>query len=331
MVRKLLLLICVPILLVSMMLGACTTQQEEKPTEFTIGGGGTGGTFYAGACAIMTIINDNVEGLRATALATGGSLANIREIDRGEMLFGLAAESAAAEGYAGTGEFDTPQHINLIGFIGGSIALFVTTNPDIHTLEDIRGKAVAVGEPGATDAGICMAILKGVGLEEGDYTAIQLGEFEGTAALVDGRVDVIFNQTRPGKPAIVEITSTKKCFFPMIPAGKMDAVSKALADAAYPNSRGDLPAGCYKGLDEDYESFYAPSAFIVDARADEDLVYRVTKAWWENIDVMAQVHVGFTGLKPDNIKGVELHLPLHPGALKYYKEIGILSEDPFKG
>lgn len=312
---------------------ACGGAPAPTPQkEVLIGGGGVGGSFYPLACGLMTIINDNVPGWRATALATGGSLANIRMVDAGEIQVGFGTASKAAAAYhGGTETFPDAMKINLISSMFGSWSYWMTLDKNIRTLHDLKGKKVALGEPGATTAVIAEAILKGIGLEKGvDYTGLELGEREANEALVDGRADAVFTSGSKSHVAIIELTTTKDVYFIPEPLDQIDAMAAALDEAGVGRPLGTLPAGLYKGMTEDYETFVAPMSMFVNSGADEDSAYTIVKALWENIETLGKIHSAGKEFNMDDLK-LNFGYPLHPGALKYYKEVGALTEDPYKG
>jgi len=315
------------------LLAACAGAPQEKPeNEFLVAGCGVGSTNYPMAVGLMTVINETIPGYRATAIASGCTLENIRTIDAGEVLMGTGSSvPTAAAYYGGTEKFPDPMNINFLLVTWGAYLSVMTLDPDIKTFDDIRGKKVALGEPGATTPIITESVLKGAGLvRDVDYQGSMIGESEAAEALIDGRVDVFATSGSSAQIAIVQLTQTKKVYFIPFPLDKMDAIATELKTAGVGRPPFTLPAGTYKGLEEDYPTFATTNCFMVNADAAEDLVYTVVKALWENIEIMEKIHPACKELIIENVKK-DPGFPMHPGALRYYKEVGVLTEDPHKG
>lgn len=315
------------------LLAACAAEGpgEEPLTEILIGGGGVGGTFYPMSVGLMTILNDNMPGVRATALATGGSLSNIRQVDAGEIDIGFGTASKAAAAYKGGGDWERPHKIKLISSMFGAWSFWLTLDKNIKTLYDVEGKRVAIGEPGATTALIGEAILKGVGFEKNvDYDAIELGEHEASEAILDGRVDVIFTSGSKSTASIIELTTARDVYFIPFPLDKADVISGFLEEAGAGRPMGTLSAGTYEGMDEEYKTFVAPMSMFMHTDADEEFVYTIVKTLWEDIETLGKVHPAGYEFDTNDLK-LNFGYPLHPGALRYYKEVGALTEDPYKG
>lgn len=313
---------------------ACAPEEVTPPpklVEVLIGCAGVGGTTYALAAGMMGIFNEKVPGVRATAISTGGSAANIRMVDSGEMLMGLASASLSSQAYKGTGKFDRPHKVNLFSSAYLTSCYFMTLDPKIKTLYDLRGKRVALGEQGAATPLIGKALLEGLGIgEPADYQPVWLGEREANEALIDGRADVMFQTGSPGKSTIVEITTIRDVYFIPFPEEEMDAMHASMVEVESGAVRTVIPKGLWRGLDEDYPSFSVACVVIISPEADEDLVYELVKAQWENVDILGKIHAVGKAYDIQHVK-LDFGLPLHPGALRYYIEAEVLTEDPFKG
>lgn len=331
--------VCLALMLALPLVAGCAAPQPtptpapKEEVEILIAGGKVGGTYYPLAVGYMTIFNQFVPGVRAIALSVGSSSVHIQMVDSGEMFMGMAPQSKAAEAYhGGTEAWPNPMKINWVSSTYGSWSHFSTLDKNIKTLYDLKGKKVALGDPGGATPFVGEAILKGIGFEKDvDYTGIMLGEGEAAEALKDGRVDVMFTASSKMGAAVVELTTVKDVYFIPIPEDKMDAIAVQLEEYGVKRPRGVLPAGTFRGMDEDYPTFVTPSCILVRPDADEELVYAFTKALWEHIDVMGEIHSVGKEFDINDVKTTEFGLPLHPGALKYYKEAGVLTEDPYKG
>lgn len=335
--RKLLLLIVsTSLALLLAVMAACAapapTPAPEEEVHVMVGGSGPGGAFYPLACGLMTVINEHVPGMKATAIASG-ALANLRMMLKGEMFMQLWMNESSAAIYAGpTDMFDEAQpQIRWVSTAHGNWKFFVTLDPEIKTLYDIKGKKVAMGGPGTIDINYCETWLSAVGLERDvDYEGILLDGFDAAEALIDGRVDVKYASGGQSCPSVAEVDAMKNLYFIPFPEDKWDVILAAAEDAGLAQLRGSIPQDLYKGLTEDYETMVDLCGWFTYEDADEELIYKVTKGLWENVDMMSLVHPAGAEFSLEHVK-VGMNLPIHPGALRYYKEIGVLTEDPFKG
>ena len=329
--------ICFALVLVMLpLMAACgptPTPEPEEEIDILIAGGSVGGTYYPLAVGYMTIFNQFVPGVRATALSVGSSSVHVRMVDSGEMFMGMCPYARAREAYhGGTEDWPEAMKINWVSSTYGSWAHFSTLDKNIKTLYDLKGKKVALGDPAGTTPLVGEAILKGIGFEKDvDYDAVMLGEGEAAEALKDGRADVMFTASSKAGAAIVELTTAKDVYFIPIPEDKMDAIVPLLDEYGVTRPKGVLPAGTFKGMDKDYPTFVTPSCIIVRPDADEELVYAFTKALWENIETLGEVTAAGKEFDINDVKTINFGIPLHPAALKYYKEVGVLTEDPYKG
>jgi TRAP transporter TAXI family solute receptor len=280
----------------------------------------------------MTIINEHVPGVKATAIASG-ALANLRMMLAGEMLMQLWINASSGAIYAGpTDMFDEAQpQIRWVSTAHGTWLFFITLDPDIKTLYDIKGKKIAMGGPGTIDITYCETVLGAIGLERDvDYEGVLLDGFEAGDALMDGRVDVKYASGGMNTPSIAEVDAMKNTYFLPYPEDQWDAIMGAMKDAGLAQARGTIPQDQYNGLTEDYDTMVGLCGWFTYEAADEELIYKITKGLWENIDMMPLVHSAGAEFSLEHVKQ-GMDLPIHPGALRYYKEIGVLTEDPFKG
>jgi len=317
---------------------ACASAEPAAPAQparvdILIGGSGPGGAFYPLSCGVMTAVNENVPGVRATAIAVGAT-ANFRQmLQGGEMAIALHEISFAEGAYrGGTEQFEeaNPQ-LRWLVTCHGNWSFFITLDPDIKTLYDVEGKSIAVGGPESADPPIAYSIFSSLGLEKDvDYKAVLLDGHEAVDAMIDGRVDIVFTTGGRSCPAVAEVDAAKTVYFLSFPEDKWDAIMADLEAGGIGQQRGMVPADLYNGLDSDYDTLVSLCALFTTENQGEDLIYKVTKAVWENMETIILAHPAGAEWSLDNAKQ-GMKIPVHPGALKYYQEIGVLTEDPFKG
>jgi hypothetical protein len=336
--RTLLFLILVVALAALPFAAACAAEEPAAPaqparTDILIGGSGPGGAFYPLSCGVMTVVNENVPGVRATAIAVGAT-ANFRQmLQGGEMAVALHEISFAEGAYrGGTEQFaDANPQLRWLVTCHGNWSFFITLDSDIKTLYDVEGKSIAVGGPESADPPIAYSIFSSLGLEKDvDYKAVLLDGHEAVDAMIDGRVDVVFTTGGRSCPAVAEVDAAKTVYFLSFPEDKWDVMLADLEAGGIGQQRGMVPADLYNGLDSDYDTLVSLCALFTTENQDEDLIYKVTKAVWENMETIILAHPAGAEWSLDNVKQ-GMKIPIHPGALKYYQEIGVLTEDPFKG
>lgn len=300
-----------------------TIDYGETIMIFAVGTGDVGGTFYPAGAAIIKVMNDFVEGVRATAECSEGSVDNSRMVGSGELLFGLAIGDIAYNAYTGTEMFSSPNpNITCLFAIYPSISQWVTLeSSNIDSIKDLKGNKISVGMPGSGSEVSSSMIIKAAGIQyPGEIFPTYMGCGEGAAAVRDGHV--VAAHTIGGVPfgAYVDLFKTKKAA--LIPLDK-DMIQKIVEEYPF-YSPAEIPANSYPGQDESVDSVGIKCLFLANKEVvSEELAYNITKAVWENLGVLWGEHQALKAMNKDFIVS-DLPIPLHPGAEKYWKEIGIL-------
>lgn len=335
--KKVLLTVIALVTVTALLLAACaaptpTPTPEPERVDILIGGSGPGGGAYALSCGIMTIINENIPGVRATAIGVGTS-ANFRLVLQNEMFMCCYRNAKSEAAYIGATE-DYPEPQDQLRFCAngwGSWAFTTTLDSNIKTMDDLEGKRIAIGGPGTITPEIGEVLFRSVGLERDvDYEGILLDAHDANDAMIDGTVDVVFTTGGQTCPSVVEVDTIKTLYFIPCPEDKMDAIMAGLEEAGLKQSLGVIPKELYSGLTEDYRTFVGRLGWYGHKDADEEVMYKVIKALYENLEVLTMVHPAGSEFNVEDVK-YGPKVPMHPGALRYYKEIGLLTEDPFKG
>src|SRR5690606_17196449 len=255
-----------------------------------------------------------VDGYTATVEATNASVDNVAFIARGDADLALALADTVLAAYQGTGNFgpggDLPQLPNLRAItVAYTNAVHVITraDSDIHSLADLRGKRVSVGAPGSGTEVAANTILEAVGISYDDFAAVQrLGANETADALRDGAIDAGFWSGGMPTGAVMSLAETHAIRLVPISDEELELIR-----AADPTLiRYTFPADGYRGVPET-PSIGTPNLLIVAAEMDEDLAYRFTKALFENIDVVRNIHPSANETTPET--ALDSPIPLHPG------------------
>jgi TRAP transporter TAXI family solute receptor len=296
---------------------------EEK--FVTIGTGGQTGVYYQVGGAICRLVNRGTKDheIKCTH-TTGGSVANINGIRTGDLDLGVAQSDWQYHAYNGTAPDQFPE-----GKFEGLRAVFsvhpepftVVARADsgINSIDDLKGKRVNVGNPGSGQRGTMEVLMDKMGWTMGDFAlASELKSSEQAAALCDNKVDAIVFTVGHPNGSIKEATTS--CESKLVNVDN-DAAKGLAADNDF-YAMATIPGGMYSGTDDDVTTFGVGATFVSSTDTPEEVVYEITKAVFENFDRFKKMHPAFENLKEEDMIKNNLSAPLHPGAVKYYKEKG---------
>ena len=311
------------VLVLALALTACgSSSGSGSATKMTMGTGGTSGTYYAFGGVLGQYIKNNA-GIDVTVVSTDGSKANIESIDQGDYQLATVQSDVMAYAWAGTRSFEEGKvdSFRVVGGLYAEAVQLVTMDPSIQSVADLKGKAVSIGAPGSGVYFNAIDVLAAAGLTENDIKAQYQSFADSTDALKDGKIDAAFIVAGAPTAAITELCTTNDAFLVPIDG---EIADKLMADSPYYTSY-TVPAGTYSGQDADVATVTVKATMIVSASADEEQVYNLTKAIFDNADAIAA----------ENGKGAELSVenatsgmaaPFHPGAAKYFAEKGVTVE-----
>lgn len=293
----------------------------EANTIITCASGTTGGGFYLLGAGMATILQRNIPGVIANNQSTGGAPENVRLVGSGQATIGLAGGDHMYFGYRGEREFKkaNPDIRLLIGTYVPSQHMVVKAKSDIRTIGDFKGKKIST-TPGFNANDLTPAILKASGLNPEDVKIIPLSFSEAINSFIDGNSDAFFLASGAPHPLIKQSFSTHELRAIGL---KNDILEKMLLDYPY-WVKCEIPKDTYKGQTESLYSVTSPVAWIINAQVPEDLAYKILKAVVENNAEYEKLYRLGKAFNKENALEAKGIIPLHPGAEKYYKEIGIL-------
>lgn len=297
------------------------TSTPGEVRRFTIGTAGTAGALYPMGVAMAETISKHVEGFAATGEATAASIENLRNLHDGKMGWAISQTEIASMAYYGKADYAASPYTDiraLYSTIYNYLQVFTSANSTINSVADFKGKTIGVGAAGSGGEMAARALLDVYGLSYADIKPQFMPESEAVSALKDGKIDG-FIATHPLKSAaMTELTTSMKA---KLIAVDNDAFYKA--NPAY--SKYTVPAGTYKDIDVDV---VIPRSRIImctstNAGFTDDEIYNMVKAIWENRTEWAGCNASVE--KQVNIETAleEIDIPLHPGAIKYFEEIGV--------
>ncbi len=287
--------------------------------------GSATGTYYPSLSAICMVLSKYTDDIKATASVGGGSASNARKVGTGEAPFSLSTSSTVY--YAVRGEKMFKQKYPDIMAWGTLHKLYadflVKANSKIKSFSDLKGKKVAIGEPGSGDAVAAEDILKAAGLWD-MVIKVKVGDPQSMDLLKLGKVDAIIHHTAAPNPNFYAFSTTTPIRALDMPD---DVISKLVGMGYY--AKGVIKAGTYKGTDKDADVVVVPVVMIVNKNLPEAVVYEMTKVVWEHFDEIVQAAPFLKVVDPKNVLG-GIPVPLHPGAYKYFKEKGFKIPDRLK-
>ena len=318
-----------PVLLLGILLFSVLahTSSEAKTVFVTIGTGGITGVYYPTGGAIAKMVNKKRKtyGIRATVESTGGSVFNVNAIMSGDLDFGVVQSDRQYQAIKGLAEWKDkgPQKALRAIFTihPESITLVAANDAGIRTVKDLRGKRVNIGNPGSGQRQNSIDALEDAGINfEKDLKAEGVKAAEAPGLLQDNRIDAFFYTVGHPNGNIKEATSGKRKvhFVPIT------GVERLLAKFPY-YAKAFIPIKLYPGASnrEDVETFGVKATFVTSAKVPDRVVYAITKEVFDNFEDFRKLHPAYQVLTKKNmLEGMSA--PIHPGALKYYKEAGLM-------
>jgi len=306
---------------------AFSAQADQR--FITIGTGGVTGVYYPTGQNICRLVNRDqaTHGMRCNAESTGGSIFNLNSIAAGEMDFGVAQSDWQHHAYHGTDRFAEqgadPELRSVFSLHPEPFTVLVRGESDIQGFEDIRGKRVNVGNPGSGQRGTVERLMDEYGWTMSDFAlASELPSREQGQALCDNRIDVILFTVGHPSAAIQEPIAT--CGARIIPV--TGSVVEQLVEETPYYFEATIPAGMYPGQNEDVKTFGVGATLVTSTRTTENAVYHLTRAVFENFNTFRGMHPAFEVLTPEGMVSQGLSAPKHEGALRYYRETGMLTD-----
>jgi TRAP transporter TAXI family solute receptor len=303
------------------------SSQAADQTFVTIGTGGVTGVYYPTGGAICRQVNKGKKehGIRCSVESTGGSVYNINAISSGELDMGVAQSDVQFQAYNGTGKFekDGPQTQlrSVFAIHSEPFTVVARTDSGIKNFEGLKGKRVNIGDPGSGQRNTMEVVMEKYGWTKADFTlASELKAAEMSAALCDNKIDAYVYMVGVPNGSIKEATTTCDAIIANVDGPIID---KLVAEFPY-FRKAVIPGGIYRGTDEDAHTFGVAATFVTSTKVSDDVIYQVVKGVFENFDDFKKLHPAFADLKKEEMIKDGLSAPLHNGAIKYYKEVGLM-------
>jgi TRAP transporter TAXI family solute receptor len=308
--------------LAAIALTAGSAVAEQK--FISIGTGGVTGVYYPTGGAICRLVNKDRKdhGIRCSAESTGGSIYNINTIRAGELEFGVAQSDWQYHAYHGTSEFkDAGPYEDLRAVFSvhpEPVTIIARADAHVSNITDLKGKRLNIGNPGSGTRGTWEVIEQALGWKREDLKlAAEMKSAETGQALCDDKIDAYFWLV--GHPSALTQESLATCESNLVNATGPE-IDKLVADNPFYRTA-KIPAGMY-GSNPEIDTFGVAATFVTSAKVPDEVVYTVVKAVFDNFDQFKALHPAFANLTEQEMITEGNSAPLHPGAIKYYKERG---------
>lgn len=281
-----------------------------------------GGAFFVVGGALTEVIGTHTAdlGWQVTAEATSGSQENIRRLAQGQL--DLALSNAAITYFAVRGGegWDQAYPVQAVMTLAPNVAMFISpANQGVRSIQDMRGKRVVIGPAGAGFEFFVQPLLRAHGLTYDDFTPLNATQAAAVDMLADGSAAAVFIGGAVPTASITQAASSQDITF--VPFD--DAAKTKLVEEYVFFSPATIPANTYRGQTADVHSLDVGSMHLItSAGQNEELIYQVTKLLYEHREEVAQKHPAGRAINATNAAR-DTGTPFHPGAIRYYREIGI--------
>lgn len=312
------------ILLVAAVLSLGTAQ--ARSTFVTIGTGGITGVYYPTGGAIAKIVNKKKKeyGLRVTVESTGGSVFNVNAIMAGDLEFGVVQSDRQFQAMNGMAEWKDkgPQKDlrALFSIHSEAVTLVAASDAGIKNISDLKGKRVNIGNPGSGQRQNAIDALTAAGLDyRKDIQAESIKASDAAGLLQDNRIDAFFYTVGHPAGAIKEATSGAR----KVIIADITGIDSLLEKFPY-YGKASIPVKYYPTAlnKKDAETFNVKATLVTSARVPDDIVYAITKEVFDNFGEFKTLHPAYATLRKEDML-THLSAPIHPGAMKYFKEAGL--------
>ncbi|AUH35199.1 TAXI family TRAP transporter solute-binding subunit [Paracoccus tegillarcae] len=329
-------------LVTALSLAVATAPAANADEYLTLATLGPGSSPYMVMSTFARIVEDDLPDVKIQVNATGAATQHAMQAASGQLdffMWSASVHDAMIKGDAMWSKVPQAPELskNLRAVFAYPLGLYhIVTYADsgIDSLEDLAGKRVFLGPPGGGATTIMQRVVEGAtGLKAGeDFEQVNLGWDAATQAFQDGRIDVYINSTNAPSPVIQQLAISRKIKFLGLTEEQM-AKEPLQAILNRPGGvLGEIPNGLYGDNQVNSEPVTTLGSIvgIGTSKADsEETIYRVTKAFWDNLPAMQENAAWLRNIDLDNAFQ-DLNLPLHPGAIRYYEEIGMEIPDELR-
>ncbi len=307
---------------------AATVQAED--VDYVLNTASTGGTYHPVGTAIATLSKVKLlpkEKFSLTAVNSAGSGANVQALAANTAQFAILQGLYGSYAATGTGPVSEPQtNMRAVSMLWQNVEQFIIANELVKagTVSDMmaaKGKSVAMGKENSGTLGSNKVLLEGLGMDFGaDFEFVHAGYGPSVDAMANGQAVAAGIPSGPPTSAVTKLMSSNGDKFTLLSVTAEEAT--AMDGGRNLWTPYTIAAGTYPGVDKDVNTIAQPNFLAVNADVSEDHVYLLTKTIYENLAFLQAIHPATKAMNIDAAMA-GLPVPLHPGAAKYYKEVGL--------
>lgn len=283
--------------------------------------GPMGGSWYPLGGAIAETLQKEIPGVTMSVMP-GGGVANVEAVEFGKCELGFSNSSSAVDGLLGRDPFKKKMGNmrQLANLYAQYFQMVVVDSSKIKSPADLKGKIIATTQRGHTGTILTEQVLQVYGMSFKDMAKVHfVGYSDAVALMKDGHADIYTPGTAIPASSIIDLAADRKIRLLPLPDDKFAALRKM--NAGY--VKRIIPKGTYPGVDLDVPAVSYFAHLVVSAKLPDDLVYKITKTFTKNLPRFADVVKDMQGVTAKDL-ALDIGVPFHPGALKYYKEAGVL-------
>ena len=283
--------------------------------------GGTSGVYYPLGVALSEIYGEKIEGVRAQVQATKASVENLNLLQAGRGEIGFSLGDSVQMAWEGNTEAGFPGKLDKLRGIAGIypnyIQIVASQESGVKTLADLKGKSLSVGAPKSGTEINARAIFEAAGMSYDDLGKTEYLPFAESVELIKNRqLDATLQSAGLGVASIRDLSTSLPINVVAVPAADVEKIGAPYLPVV-------IPAGTYDGQTEDVPTAAVGNFLITHVDVPEETAYQMTKLLFENLDRLSAAHAAAKAIDPK--KALDgMPVPLHPGAERYYKEIGLL-------
>lgn len=297
------------------------TAPAAEKVKISIVSAASGGAWYAIGGALAELFKTEIPGA-VTECGPGGGISNIFTVSKGEAQLGFGFPNDVVDAEAGRGSFEGSVISNIRGITAiypGILHIAVAAGSNIESVSDLKGKVLCTQTKGNSAEQAMGLVLAAYDMSYDDMATVNYVGFTDAVDLVkDGHADAIAYMSTYPYAALQDLAESKGVKLISVDEEHMAKVREL--NAAYEPIT--IPGGSYKGTDEDVVCVSSKTILFTSADVSDDLAYEMTRALYENYDYLCTVNKSMSNMVPEY--GSNTGITLHPGAEKYYKEIGAI-------
>lgn len=306
------------------LIGVWSTRAEAKNRRISIGTADTGGVYYIYGGGIAKVISANIPDTQATAEVTPGAVDNVKMLQNESIDFAFTKSDVAAEAIKGVGPFAGTGKVRVraIAVLYPDIAHVVVVSSGINKLEDMKGKIISTSAPGSGHEMVALKLLEAAGVNPlKDFKRERISLSESANAFKDRKIDGFFFATGLPAASMLDLCATPGLTFKIL---EMQSYLPAIIRKhGHIYNEAIIPRGTYSKQEGDVKTIGVPVIFVTQDTMDEKLVYAITKTLFEKKSDLVAVHKEAQKLTLAGASTLA-EVPFHPGAIKYYREQGVL-------